>query len=345
MPRSTVARSDRQPAALRSLLEEAFTARQEWLKDAEDGAVRLFNGFLEGCPGLVAELYAGTLVLLNHAKPAEGLQACIQAAQAYYLERLSGIECVVVKTRHGGADCAAEAARKGQITYGGPPARQVREHGVWYSLDLIRTQDTGFYLDTRNLRRWAIQHLCGKRVLNTFAYTGSLGVAAQAAGASRVVQLDRNPDYLEQARQSSILNGFPSQPADFRAQDFFPEVSAMKKAGERFDCVFLDPPFFSVTTRGRVDQVGESGRLINKVRPLIANDGWLAAVNNALFLSGAAYIKILESLCADGYLMIEDLIAVPEDCAGLTPRSSLPADPAPFNHATKIALLKVRRKA
>ena len=87
--------------------------------------------------------------------------------------------------------------------------------------------------------------------------------------------------------------------------------------------------------------------LINKVRPLINDGGYLVAVNNALFLSGNDYIEALESLCADGYLQIEELIPVPEDFTGYaqTRLRSLPVDPAPFNHATKIAVLKVRRKA
>jgi 23S rRNA (cytosine1962-C5)-methyltransferase len=55
--------------------------------------------------------------------------------------------------------------------------------------------DASFYLDTRNLRGWALEHLAGKSVLNTFAYTGSLGVAAKAAGASRVVHLDLNKTF------------------------------------------------------------------------------------------------------------------------------------------------------
>ena len=83
------------------------------------------------------------------------------------------------------------------------------------------------------------------------------------------------------------------------------------------------------------------------VRPLINDGGYLVAVNNALFLSGNDYIEALESLCADGYLQIEELIPVPEDFTGYaqTRLRCLPVDPAPFNHATKNAVLKVRRKA
>jgi 23S rRNA (cytosine1962-C5)-methyltransferase len=188
--------------------------------------------------------------------------------------------------------------------------------------------------------------LKGKTVLNTFAYTGSLGVAAQAGGASRVVHLDRNRAFLNVAKTSYTLNGWPIHKPDFQAGDFFSSVSRFRRTGELFDCVLVDPPFFSTTSKGTIDLVNESHRVINKVRPLVANDGYLVAINNALFVSGAEYMRTLESLCTDGYLSIEELIPVPPDFTGYpqTIVRTPPVDPAPFNHSTKIAALRVRRK-
>jgi 23S rRNA (cytosine1962-C5)-methyltransferase len=96
-----------------------------------------------------------------------------------------------------------------------------------------------------------------------------------------------------------------------------------------------------------VDLLQSYSRLINKVRPLINHDGFLVAINNALFHSGAAYLGEIEPLCADGYLTVQELIPVPEDFIGAqqTPSAALAADPTPFNHSTKIVVLKVRRKA
>jgi 23S rRNA (cytosine1962-C5)-methyltransferase len=86
--------------------------------------------------------------------------------------------------------------------------------------------------------------------------------------------------------------------------------------------------------------------MINKVRPLVKHRGKLVAINNALFISGAAYIQSLEELCQDGYLSIERLISVPRDITGCpaTIKDEPPADTAPFNHPTKIVVLQVKRK-
>jgi 23S rRNA (cytosine1962-C5)-methyltransferase len=340
-----------------SILETCLSARASLLSAPHQSGVRLFNGFLEGWPEWVVEIYADTLILLNHANPLQALSPTPYEIADFYRQRLPWLNCALLKNRAnpphiqppspsgGGAESEGDS-RRGTIIFGNRPTREIREHGVRYALDLALNQDTSFYLDTRNLRQWAIENLAGKRVLNTFAYTGSLGVAAIAGGASQVVHVDLNRQFLNLAKTSYTLNGFPIQRADFRVGDFFPTVNALKREGALFDCVFLDPPFFSTTSKGRVDLVNESTRLINKVRPVIADGGWLVAINNALFVSGADYLHTLETLCVDGYLSIETLLSIPDDCIGYpqTIQRALPADPAPFNHATKIAVLKVRRK-
>ena len=326
-----------------NLLERAITAREALFDVQHQTALRLFNGFTEGHPSLVVDLYARTVLLHNYADPPGEGDSEIQAAQHYLRTRFPWVQAVILKTRNG----STASDRRGRFLYGSIPDRRVLEHGVWYAVDLLMNRDASFYLDTRNLRKWALEHLNGKTVLNTFAYTGSLGVAAWAGSAAQVMYLDRNRSFLNVAKTSYNLNGFPITKGDFQTGDFWPHINRLKRSGKRFDCVFIDPPFFATTSKGIVDLANNSMRLINKVRPLINDGGYLVAINNALFLSGEAYIETLQSLCADGYLEIEELIPVPEDFTGYaqTRVRNLPVDPAPFNHATKIAVLKVRRKA
>jgi 23S rRNA (cytosine1962-C5)-methyltransferase len=329
-------------SSLSELLDHSLTARKSLFDSRHEAAFRLFNGFTEGCPQLVMDLYAATLVLNNYADhPEQGL-AFVNEACDFLQTQLTWLRAGIVKTRNGGS----QAEKRGKLLFGTTPDHKIKEHRIWYALDLTMNRDASFYLDTRNLRKWAIENLAGKSVLNTFAYTGSLGVAALAGGASRVVQLDVNRKFLNIAKQSYTLNGFPIHKEDFISADFFLQVGRFKRVGEYFDCVFIDPPFFASSKTGKVDQEHDSARLINKVRPLINDGGYLVAINNALYVSGKEYMQTLESLCADGYLKIAGLIPVPDDFIGYEgTQSGTPiTDPAPFNHSTKIAILGVKRK-
>ena len=318
--------------------------------EAHNTALRLFNGFLEGDPDLAIDVYGRTLVLHNYADdPASAEAAAVKVQQAWQFLKgeLHWLQSALVKM-HSSPD---QVARRGVPLAGsGEHAaaadKQVCEDGAWYALDLTMHQDASLYLDTRILRGWLKANLAGKSVLNAFAYTGSLGVAALAGGAERVVQLDLSRRFLSVARASYALNGFPVRDDDFIAGDFFSEVNRLKRRGGLFDCVIIDPPFFSITDKGRVDLVGQSQRLINKVRPLVKDGGWLVTINNALFLNGQDYYALLQELCADKYLSIEALIPVPPDFTGYpeTILGAPPVDPAPFNHSTKIAVLGVKRK-
>ena len=324
-----------------SLVARAIEARVPLLDERHETAVRLFNGFLEGYPQLVVELFGETAVLYNYADEPSELNDLLAAVQTLLREQFPWLQAILLKTRNG-----SDEEKRGVLLWGSQLTTKIREHGVRYALDLTMNQDASFYLDTRNVRRWALDNLAGKEVLNTFAYTGSLGVAAQAAGASRVLQTDLNKRFLNVAKTSYTLNGFPIDKKLFQAGDFWRQMSQMKRASERFDCVFLDPPFFSQTVAGTVDLNQGMARLVNKVRPLVKHNGRIIAINNALFVSGADYLAELETLCADGYVEIEQFIPVPEDCTGYPHTQMTPpiSDPAPFNHSTKIALLKILHK-
>jgi len=327
---------------IQEILKTSITARATLFDEKHQSAFRLFNGFLEGNPDIAIDLFARTVVIHNYAdSPLDG-EIFVQEATDFLLSDFDWIKAIIVKTRRGDTP----QKKNGVLIFGEKADDRIRELGVWYALDLRMNRDASFYLDTRILRKWAIDNLRGKRVLNTFAYTGSLGVAAQAGGAERVVQTDLSRKFLNLGKTSYTLNGFHINKKDFQTGDFWSHINRLKRAKERFDCIFLDPPFFASTSRGRVDLSENSARLINKVRPLIEDGGHLVAINNALFLSGNKYMQILEKLCEDGYLEIESLISVPEDFTGYTKTrvGALPVDPSPFNHSTKIAILKVRRK-
>ena len=311
----------------------AAEERTGLLPATHDGAVRLFNGYTEGVPGLTVELYGETLVIWHH-----GSRTLADELFKAAVERFPFITAALWK-QHAHADI---------VLLGNPGmlCTRILEADIWYAIRLTLHSGTGLYLDTRPLRAWAKANLSGKVVLNAFAYTGALGVAAQAAPAAQVIHTDRSARFLAIAKASYALNGWKISPSQFVIGDFFAVMRKFNRQGKLFDCVFVDPPYFGGTSRQGAWHADDMWRLLNKVRPLVGHGGRLVAVNNGVFVSGTEYMEALERICADGYATMESLIPAPLDFVGTrrTRTGSALVDPKPFNHSTKIAILRMTRK-
>ena len=78
----------------------------------------------------------------------------------------------------------------------------------------------------------------GRRVLDLFAGTGQLGIEALSRGAAECVFVDRRGDAVELIRENVKLCGLESA-ARVRKGD----ALAYLRSGEKFDLIFLDPPY------------------------------------------------------------------------------------------------------
>ena len=315
-----------------------FRANDSSLAGCE--AYRLFNGFYEGLPGLVIDRYANTLVLSNHSRQPGSLQPDIDHIARFASTEIPGVTSILLKTRHS----PDSEERKGRLLYGKQLPAEVSERGVRYAIDLRLNQDDSFYPDTRNLRQWLAENSLGNSILNCFAYTGSLGIAALAGGSADLIQTDLNNESLAVAQRSYALNGF-NQVMTLLKRDFFSAVNTLKKYDKLFDIVILDSPFFSTTRYGKVD-LQQHSQLINKVRPLVAHEGHLIVINNALYVPGSQFMDQIDNLAKTGYATLENIIGIPADITGYpqTIKSQPPVDPTPFNHPTKICIMKLLRK-
>ncbi len=319
---------------LLDLLDKAIQKRAPFFDEKHESAFRLFNGFLEGYPDVAIDFYAKSLLIHWYGK--EECIDIITFIQHELCSRFDWIENVLVKSRAS----KVKSEQNGCYLLQNKKTSWIKEDGVRYSVDLTMNRDASLYLDTRSVRSWLKKESKGKEILNTFAYTGSLGVAAVAGGAKRVVQCDLNKSFLNVAKTSHTLNGFPIVKSDFQAGDFWKHMNALKRRGEQFDTVIVDPPFFAETKGGRVDLAESTKSMINKVRPLVKNGGTILFVNNALFVSGEQLTSALDGLY-DEWLSFGGRIEVDSDFLG---DGDFVSDPAPYNHSTKITLIKVTHR-
>jgi 16S rRNA (guanine966-N2)-methyltransferase len=87
-----------------------------------------------------------------------------------------------------------------------------------------------------------LDDLAGAAVLDLYAGTGVLGVEAVSRGANRLVCVERAPRALATLRHNLEALGL-QETARVIADDAPRAVRRLGEAGERFDLVFLDPPY------------------------------------------------------------------------------------------------------
>lgn len=80
----------------------------------------------------------------------------------------------------------------------------------------------------------------GRKVLDLFAGTGQLGIEALSRGAAECVFIDRRPDAVRLIQENLALCKLADR-ARVRQGDALPYL----RSGEKFDLVFLDPPYAS----------------------------------------------------------------------------------------------------
>ncbi|MFQ5894355.1 MAG: 16S rRNA (guanine(966)-N(2))-methyltransferase RsmD [Nitrospinota bacterium] len=82
----------------------------------------------------------------------------------------------------------------------------------------------------------------GARVLDLFAGTGALGLEALSRGAAEVLFIEKDPVAFRLLGENLVHCGFGARGRLLRA-DVRGALRSLARKGERFDLVFLDPPY------------------------------------------------------------------------------------------------------
>lgn len=161
----------------------------------------------------------------------------------------------------------------------GEAPEQATESGLSYQLSLEKNQNHGFFPDMKPGRDWLRERAEGKRVLNLFAYTCALSVAAVQGGAQQVVNLDQSSRSLAVGRENHRLNFPPERCRSVRylAHDLFKSWGRLKRLAP-FDLVVLDPPSHQP---GSFVAVKDYPRLLRRLPEVLAEKAEVLACLNA----------------------------------------------------------------
>ena len=101
------------------------------------------------------------------------------------------------------------------------------------------------------------------RVLDLFAGAGGVGLEALSRGAGHATFVERDPRAVAALRQNIEALGVGAL-AHVRRGDVLRELPALYRAGERFDIVFLDPPYEAGLVDRTLEALGGGGLLLSE---------------------------------------------------------------------------------
>jgi 23S rRNA (cytosine1962-C5)-methyltransferase len=208
-----------------------------FLDNPETNMFRLVHGEGDGMPGCIIDIYGHTAVIQTHTLGMYRHREVIAQAIVKALPN-------VVNVYDRGKEKIGQRSNEkvGSYLIGQAEGMDGLEHGCRFLIDWEQGQKTGFFLDQRENRKLLGEMSKGKRVLNTFCYTGGFSIYALRHGALEVHSLDSSQPALDLAREHASINGFDERSHKTICAD---AVSYMRDLNESYDIIVLDPPAFA----------------------------------------------------------------------------------------------------
>lgn len=239
-------------------------------------AYRLVNGEGDGLSGLSADVYGPFGVVTALSRGLLGHARLLgEATMVVFAEAGLPLRGVVLKVRLKAQGAGPERA-KDQVIGDPPPEKLVvRELGIPYEVHLRGAINVGLFSDMREHRAGLSRFVRERRVLNTFAYTGALSLAAARAGASSVTSVDLAAGPLAWARENFRLSGLDPMDPRFRweTSDVFRFLESETTRGSQYDLIILDPPTVSGARAASWAQKRDYPELIAAACALLPDEG------------------------------------------------------------------------
>ncbi|MFM7813642.1 MAG: class I SAM-dependent rRNA methyltransferase [Flavobacteriales bacterium] len=220
-------------------IAQAVALRRQlgFLDNPNTNMFRLVHGEGDGMPGCIVDVYGHTAVIQTHT---EGMFLNREMIAHAIVRALPSVVNVFDRGREKIGQRTND--KQGSYLIGKAEGMDGLEHGCRFLIDWEKGQKTGFFLDQRENRKLLGELSKGKRVLNTFCYTGGFSVYALLNGATEVHSLDSSQSALDLARENASINGFDEQMHRTICAD---AVGYMRDLNESYDIIVLDPPAFA----------------------------------------------------------------------------------------------------
>ena len=258
---------------------------------AAKDAYRLVFGESDLLPSLIVDRYADCFVIQTLSQGMELLKPLwVRLLVDRYSPR------AIVERNEARVRDLEGLPRIAGIVYGEDPGEVVfEEDRIRFSVDLLRGQKTGWFLDQSENRAAAETYARG-RALDCFTFQGGFALHLSRR-ADQVLAVDISAPALEKAKQNAELNDIHN--VEFVEANVFDTLSELDTAGEQFDIVVLDPPAFA-KNRASVDAAGRGYKEINlRAMKMLTPGGTLVTSTCSYHMSEDAFLNVLADAASD----------------------------------------------
>lgn len=242
-----------------------------------DEHLRLFHGrghCYAGLESINIDWFKPVVWVVVYGEQEEHWLEQLREALIHFAEQQNTVQCVVLQQRIRGR--AQQAVIYGEL----PQENFAQEGDMRFHLEFEHNQNIGFFPDAKPARQWAREQSAGKRVLNLFAYTCSFSVAALKGGAQSVLNMDMAKGVLAVGQRNHVLNQLDMSKVQFLPHDVFRSTRKLEDRGP-YDVIILDPPS---RQKGSFEADKDYGRLLRRLKPMLAEGGQVLACLNAPYL-------------------------------------------------------------
>lgn len=257
-------------------IKAAIDSRKQLFDDPSTTAFRVFNGEGDGIGGVTMDYFDGYYVINWYSEGIYHLKEYILQA----LRTVTNFKGLYEKKRF---------AEKGSYIEDddfieGERAQFpliVQENGIHFATYLNESAMVGVFLDQREVRK-AIRdkYSAGKKVLNTFSYTGAFSVAAALGGAEKTTSVDLANRSRSKTQEQFSINGLDYEAQDIIVEDVFNYFKYAVRKKLLFDLVILDPPSFARSKKNTFSAGKDYPALLEQAIAITEKNGVIVASSN-----------------------------------------------------------------
>jgi len=273
--------------------------------DASTNIFRLIHAEGDFLPGLIIDHYNGHLVIQCHSI---GMYMDIEKIKSALITVIGDrLKSIYLKSSSTLPKNFNDYDGDGYIHGEAETPQIALEYGNKFAINWVTGQKTGFFIDQRENRQLLAKYAKGKKILNTFCYSGGFSVFALNAGAELVHSLDASQKAIDLTDENIELGGFSEDQHKSIVAD---AMEYIKELPEDFDIIILDPPAFAKHRSAKHNAIQGYKRLnahaIRQIKPggMIFTFSCSQVVDKVLFnntiiaaaIAAGRKVRILEQL-------------------------------------------------